>query len=53
MKHIGSELEAKIREQIEFVEDRMQQYMHRRMEIEKETGEFPKAGAGNMRRRII
>lgn len=44
VKQITPKLEAKIREQIEFVEDRMQQYMHQRMEIERETGEFPKVG---------
>jgi hypothetical protein len=45
MKHITAELEAKIRNQIAFVDDRMAQYMSHRLRIEQETGELPKVEA--------
>lgn len=45
MKHITAELEAKIRRQIAFVEDRSKQYLDARLQEEKETGNFPPVGA--------
>jgi hypothetical protein len=45
MKHLTVELEAKIRNRIAFVEERMKDYMAHRKAVEVETGEFPKAGS--------
>ena len=43
MKYLTVELEAKIRNQIAFVEERMKDYMAHRKAVEVETGEFPEA----------